>query len=222
MYKIYDKIFSPQYLQLFSRFIKGVSMFKNLFTSLLVAGLFLTANATIEAKTNKIASEMVIYSPVLVSPLNYDVKTGDLINLKLNNRSNQDIVFRVPLMDIDVEISKYSNKVVPINFSKPPEKAITFFVKLAPGNTKTGTFKVSDYKVKEYSSNVEAIDTTVLKDIINYKKSDSEWEAKYSMSPKEEPVAILVEEEESVEVEETPEPVSPQKEKSGGFVRGFW
>lgn len=197
-------------------------MKKSILTSLIVIGLLMITTVSTIAETSKKTSDMIVYSSVLVSPLNYDVKTGDLVNLKISNRSNQNITFRIPIMNIDVEVNKNSNKVVPVNFENPKEKSITFFVTLAPGNSKTGSFKVTDYQVKQYSSNVEAIDTTALSSIINYKKTDSEWEARYSITPKEEPVSISVEEKESIEVEQTTQQPEPAKEQTGGFVRGFW
>lgn len=205
-------------------------MFKKLTISTMALSfiVFAATNAYAEKKD----VDLNVYSPVLASPLHYDVKTGDTLNLTIKNKSNNDITFTIPMLKNDVTVEKNSKTTIPVDFSNPPEETISFFIQQEGSNHKDGTFKVMDYTVPKLTSNVEGIDTSVLKDIINYSKT-SKWEQKYStrevveedviiISEKDQPVneTIIikeVKEEPKKEVKETPK--TPKKKR---FIRGYW
>jgi hypothetical protein len=204
-------------------------MFKKLTTGLIALSMALMVGSSSFAQT---ARQLNVFSEELVSPLKYDVKTGETLNLEIKNSSNQNVYFRVPLMDVSVEIPKNSRVVVPINFSNPADKNIWFIVQQEGSNNKTGQFAVIDYTVKVPTSNVDRIDTSPLNDIINYDTtfvyeekpepvyrttpSVSTYQPSYSTSsgPVEKPIYT----------EPEPEPVSKpvSKPSTGGYVRGYW
>lgn len=176
-------------------------------------------------------TSLMVYSGELVSPLKFDVKTGDTLNLKIQNKSNEDIIFEVPLMDISVAIEKNTKSVVPISFTNPADKNIWFIVKQLGGNNKNGTFNVVDYTVKVPTSNVNRINTSSLRDIINYDTTfvyDEKPEpiyrtnimpsVSYTPSSSYEPV------EKPIYTEPDPEPIEKPVSApvSGGYVRGYW
>lgn len=204
-------------------------MFKKTTISALALGL--TIFAATNAYAEKKEVDLTVYSPVLASPLHYDVKTGDSLDLTIKNRSNSEIKFTIPMMKSDITVEKNSKVTIPIDFSKPPESTISFFIQQQGSNHKDGTFKVIDYTVPKLTSNVQGIDTSSLKDIINYSKT-SKWEDKYStkevvedniivISEKDQPVneTIIIKEVEQVQEEVKVEPTTPQKKR---FIRGYW
>lgn len=200
-------------------------MFKRLAISALTLGFILSVSTN--AYAEKQQSELTVYSDVLASPLHYDIKTGDTLDLTILNRSNNEIKFTIPMLKNDITVEKNSKIVVPIDFSNPPEETISFFIQQQGSNRKDGTFKITDYSVPKLTSNVEKIDTSALKDIINYSKT-SEWDQKYSttlvvdqntvvISEKDQPVKITTEEESSEE--QTVKQTTPQKKR---YIRGYW
>lgn len=180
---------------------------------------------TIAAFSNSVAFaqqavELKILSQELVSPAGFDVKTGETVNVKVINRSEADATFMVPVMDISVEVPKNHSVVVPLNFSNPPEKNVWYRINIKGGsNNRPGIFNVTDYTVKVPTSNVESIDTSVLKDIINYDTTfvyEDKPEPVYRTTPAPdyntyEPV------EKPIYTEPAPNPV-----EKGGYVRGYW
>lgn len=164
--------------------------------------------------------ELKILSQELVSPTGFDVKTGETLNVKVINRSRADATFDVPVMDISVAIPKNHSVVVPVNFSNPPEKNVWYRVNIkGASNNRPGTFKVTDYSVRVPTSNVEGINTSVLRDIINYDTTfvyEDKPEPVYRTTPAPtyntyEPV------EKPIYTEPEPDPV-----QKGGYVRGYW
>lgn len=164
----------------------------------LIVGIQAFAQTNSEAVLN-------IYSPELFSPLKFNVNTNDTLNLRVNNESNQNVKFQVPMMDISVEIAKNSKAVVPMSFTNPADKNIWFIIKMAGSNNKNGEFIVTDYKVNVPTSDVNGIDISYLKEIINYDKT-------FTYEDKPEPVYS--------EPQATPE--ATEKPQTGGFVRGYW
>lgn len=198
-------------------------MFKKMTISALTIGLILIVATNVYAEKQQ--SELTVYSDVLASPLHYDVKTGDTLDLTILNRSNNEIKFTIPMLKNDITVEKNSKIVVPIDFSNPPEETIAFIIQQQGGNRKDGTFKVTDYTVPKLTSNVERIDTSALNSIINYSKT-SEWDQKYSttvvvdkntvvISEKDQPVKVNTEEKVTEEIELK----APEKKR---YIRGYW
>lgn len=195
-------------------------MFKKLLAATFALSLLIGAQLATFAQTTE--TELVVYSQELVSPLYFDVKTGETLNLKIINNSRAPIKFEVPIMSISVEVDKTAKTVVPINFSNPAEKNVWYIVKQDGSNNKTGLFRITDYAVKVPTSDVNSIDTSVLKNIINY-DTTFVYEDKpepvynptpsYTYTPMETPIYT---EPEPVPVEK---PVQPA---SGRYVRGYW
>jgi len=198
-------------------------MFKNLLVGSFALTIALSATVGVFAQTNE--SELNVYSQELVSPLGYDVTTGQTLNLKVINSSENGITFEVPLMSISVDLDKNSKTVVPINFTNPADKDIWFIIKQNGGNNKTGTFKVTDYAVKVPTSDVNSIDTSSLKDIINYDTTfvyEDKPEPIYSSLPVAQTYGPL---ETPIYAEPEAAPVAAPKAapaQSGGYVRGYW
>lgn len=197
-------------------------MFKNLLVGSFALTVALSATVGVFAQTNE--NELNVYSQELVSPLGYDVRTGETLNLKIVNSSEHAIKFEVPLMSISVDLDKNSKTIVPINFSNPADKDIWFIIKQNGGNNKSGTFKVTDYSVKVPTSDVNRIDTSSLRDIINYDTTfvyEDKPEPIYSSVPvvqSYEPLETPI----YAEPEPEPAPVEPVPTQSGGYVRGYW
>lgn len=191
-------------------------MFKKLVLGFMATSLALVIG--VQAFAQKSTEDILnIYSQELFSPLKFDVNTNDTLNLRVNNTSNQSVIFEVPLMDISVEVDKNAKVVVPISFTNPADKDIWFIIKMAAGNNKTGIFKVMDYKVYQPTSDVDRINTSVLKDIINYNKT-------FYYAEKPEPVYNTTSSDSYKSVEEPiySEPDPAPASKAGGYVRGYW
>ncbi|MGD9580168.1 MAG: hypothetical protein AB7V50_02245 [Vampirovibrionia bacterium] len=197
-------------------------MFKKLLVGSFALTVALTASVGVFAQTNE--SELNVYSQELVSPLGFDVRTGETLNLRIFNKSDHSISFEVPLMSISVDLEKNSKTVVPINFSNPADKDIWFIIKQEGSNNKTGTFKVTDYSIKVPTSDVNSIDTSALKDIINYDTTfvyEDKPEPIYRTTPvvqSYEPLETPI----YAEPEPAPAAVEPAPVKTGGYVRGYW
>lgn len=200
-------------------------MFKKVMLSIFVMGLVCIFCPKLFAQTTTSNTPLQVYSDDLVSPLNFDVKMGETLNLDIQNKTFNEVTFEVPLMNVSVTIDKNSKAVVPVNFTNPSAKNVWFIVKQQGGNNKTGQFIVTDYAVKVPTSDVNSIDTSSLKDIINYSTAftyDEKPEPVYSApapnassyKPVETPIYT----------EPSSEPVAKPAAKpaSGGYVRGYW
>ncbi|MEW5820092.1 MAG: hypothetical protein AB1782_07850 [Cyanobacteriota bacterium] len=197
-------------------------MFKRLlisaFTLALAAGICVNVMAqTRDMKLN-------VFSEELVSPLNFDVTTGETLNLKIVNKSDQAIKFEVPIMSISVEVDKNSDVVVPMNFSNPAEKNVWYIVKQEGSNNHTGLFRITDFTIKVPTSDVNSINTGVLKDIINYDTTfvyEDKPEPIYRTTPA--PTYSTYEPMETpIYTEPEPVPVEKPVTPAGGYVRGYW
>ena len=193
-------------------------MFKKLLIGTFAASMILCTCLGTYAQTR--STELNVFSQELVSPLYFDVKMGETLNLKLINKSRQQAIFEVPVMSISVEVDKNSTAVVPLNFSNPVEKNVWYILKQEGSNNKTGLFRITDYSVKVPTSDVNSLDTSALKDIINYDTTfvyEDKPEPIYRSTPA---ISTYKPMETPIYTEPEPEPVV--KPASGGYVRGYW
>jgi hypothetical protein len=206
-------------------------MIKKLLIGLFVMNMIFAANSFCYAQMNTEA-KLNVYSNELVSPLYYDVKTGETLNLEINNNSKDKIMFKVPLMNIAVDVPKNSKIIVPVSFTNPPAKDIWFMVGQEGSNNKSGTFKVIDYTVNVPTSNVAGIDTSPLSDIINYDTTfvyEEKPEPVYNVTPyvptyDTTSTTTYSPVEKPIYTEPEPAPVTKpvQAPSRGGYVRGYW
>lgn len=189
-------------------------------------GVIAPTFADTKTKTEKtsIASSsenMYVYDNLIVSPVVFNVKTGQSLNLNIQNLSTKPIYFKVPSMNVNVEVDKNSKAVVPLSFSNPTDKTIWFRVQQGQSNNKQGSFNVADYTppVAAVSSG-SGMDDSFLKNIINYdstftynEKPEPEYKSESEMTQD-----AQTEPETPAVVEPTPKPAH----KSGGYVRGYW
>lgn len=212
-------------------------MFKKILTLIFgVSVLMFSFNAAYSQQTKE--EILNVFSPTLVSPLSFYVKTGNTINLKIVNQSDNAVKFMIPMMKISVEVDKLANTIVPINFSLPNSKEVWFILEQNGASNKTGSFIVTDYvsSANTIADNLNNIDTSFLNQIINFNK-DYKYEDKpepvYSAPVNSAEVPIYSEDKakpaiEAVEKKETnltPDPVTKKEIKhttKGKYVRGYW
>jgi hypothetical protein len=144
-----------------------------------------------------------VFSPELADPLALQVKTGDQLNLKVKNHSRDDIVFKVPIMDIAVLVPKANEVVIPISFDQPIEENIRFVVEQEGSNFKSGDFLVTDYREPALITS-RSLDTSELQSLMTYQT--------YQEERKQEPTYSAT--------QQQPEP--RVEEQTGRFVRGYW
>lgn len=154
------------------------------------------------------------------------VKTDRIVNLVVNNSSNEVFKFSIPAMNINIEVPKGTVAVIPVKFFNPNDDDIWFTVRRLKRYDVKPTFELSyqpNFGTSELGRESNAINNDELFKISFYNWSEINNKNKeictnykrYTISsepaltPPEKAVSKV-------------EPAASHKIKTGGYVRGYW